>query len=269
MIIDFHYHNAKDENLVKQLISEMDQYLVDKTVLLAGAEDTFWEYKNCRFAGNEDTAKKVADYSDRLIGGIYIDPRWQDALDVFKKFADMGFKLVKMFPPAGFYPDDEKFFPLYETIEKYNIPVLFHTGQTNIKLISDDPNIRKACNSVYADPMHCDMISRLFPKMPIILAHMGYPYYLNAWSVAHANKNIYLDISGSGPWTDGIPLVYNGLGGANFIPIDWDRVIWGSDNCLPQGEHIARMSTYMRQMGARKSDQKNIFGETAKRVLKI
>jgi predicted TIM-barrel fold metal-dependent hydrolase len=87
--------------------------------------------------------------------------------------------------------------------------------------------------------------------------------------VAHANQNIYLDISGSGPWTDGIPLVYNALGGQSFIPIDFNRVVWGSDNCLPQAEHIARLSTYMRQIGAGSAQRKLIFGDNAARLLKL
>jgi len=99
-----------------------------------------------------------------------------------------------------------------------------------------------------------------------VLAHMGYPYFVDAWSVAHANQNIHLDISGSGPWTEGIPVVYTSLGGAAFIPIDFDRVLWGSDNCLPQKESIARAVMYLRQMGADKRARANVLGETARRL---
>jgi hypothetical protein len=81
--------------------------------------------------------------------------------------------------------------------------------------------------------------------------------------VAHANPNIFLDLSGSGPWTEGIPIVFNALGGHQFIPLDFNRVIWGSDNCLNQAEHMARSDVYMRQMGATSNDKKQIFGETA------
>jgi predicted TIM-barrel fold metal-dependent hydrolase len=88
-------------------------------------------------------------------------------------------------------------------------------------------------------------------------------------SVAHANENVYLDISGSGPWTDGIPLVFNALGGHHYIPIDYKRVVWGSDNCLPQAEHMARMANYLRLMGAGSEERKLVFGETARRILKI
>jgi predicted TIM-barrel fold metal-dependent hydrolase len=117
--------------------------------------------------------------------------------------------------------------------------------------------------------MNFDMIARLFPNMTIVLAHMGYPYYIEAWSVAHANANIYLDISGSGPWTEGIPIVFNSLGGRSFIPVDFKRVLWGSDNCLTQAEHMDRSDVYLRQMGSTSQERKLIFGETARKLLKI
>jgi len=245
----------------------MDDSYVDITLLMGGPEEAFWEYKNCSFARNEKVLKAVKAYPDRLIGNVYIDPREPDASDTFARYMDEGFKSVKMFPPVGFMPDDEKFFPLYEKIETQGVPVLFHAGQTNIQIISKQPGVRKATNSKYSYPLNFDMISRLFPKMPIVLAHMGYPHYIEARSVAHANQNVYLDISGSGPWTEGIPLMFNATGGHQFIPMDFNRVIWGSDNCLNQAEHISRSDVYLRQMGATSRDKVQIFGGTAMKLL--
>jgi predicted TIM-barrel fold metal-dependent hydrolase len=267
MKIDFHYHYADVETFVDDLIREMDTAGVDITNLMGGPEEAYWEYKNCRFAPNEKVLSAVNAHPDRLVGNVYLDPRLPEAIDTFKRYMDEGFKCVKMFPPVGFYPDDEKFFPLYEQIEASGVPLLFHAGLTNIKVISNEPGLRKATNSKYSHPLNFDMISRLFPKMPIVLAHMGYPYYIDAWSIAHANTNVYLDIAGSGPWTEGIPIVFNALGGHSFIPLDFNRVLWGSDNCLTQSEHIARSDVYLRQMGAKSQDRKAIFSETAKKLL--
>jgi predicted TIM-barrel fold metal-dependent hydrolase len=247
----------------------MDSSEVDITLLMGGPEDAFWEYKHCSFASNAKVLNAVKAHPDRLIGNVYLDPRFPDAIDTFDRYIAEGFKCVKMFPPVGFWPDDERFFPLYEKIEQSGVPLLFHAGQTNIKVISKEPGSRKATNSKYSYPLNYDMISRLFPKMPIVLAHMGYPHYIEAWSVAHANQNIYLDISGSGPWTEGIPIVFNSLGGHQFIPMDFNRVIWGSDNCLTQAEHISRSDVYLRQMGATSRDKVLIFGGTAEKLLKL
>jgi predicted TIM-barrel fold metal-dependent hydrolase len=267
MKIDFHYHYADTDRFVEDLLKEMDQSGVDITLLMGGPEDAFWEYKNCGFASNDKVLKAVKDHPDRLVGNVYLDPRLPDAIETLDKFMAEGFRAVKMFPPVGFMPDDERYFPLYEKIESYGVPLLFHAGQTNIKIISKEPGVRKATNSKYSYPLNFDMIARLFPKMPIVLAHMGYPHYIEARSVAHANQNVYLDISGSGPWTEGIPITFNALGGHAFIPMDFSRVLWGSDNCLTQSEHINRSDVYLRQMGTTSADRRKIFGETARMLL--
>ena len=269
MLIDFHYHLADTPNALDDLLHDMDASGVEKTLLMGLDGKAYWDYMKCGFASNEKVRDAVKAHPDRLLGNLYVDPRNPSALETFERYMDIGFRCVKMFPPVGFDPSDERYFPLYEAIERRGVPVLAHAGQTNIRLVSDDAKVRLATDSRFAHPMNFDRIARLFPRVPWVLAHSGYPYFVDAWSVAHANQNVYLDISGSGPWTDGIPLVYNAIGGQNYIPMDFARVVWGSDNCLPQAEHIARMSTYMRQCGAGSEARKLIFGENARKLLKL
>lgn len=269
MLIDFHYHLADSENAAEELIADMDRSSVDVTNLFGGPADAFWEYMNCRFAGNPAVLAAVRKYPGRLAGSVFLDPREPDAADTFRRYMDEGFRGVKMFPASGYYPDEERFFPLYEQIEAAGVPLLFHAGQTNIKVLSSDPSVRRATSSKYGHPMNFDGLARLFPKMTIVLAHMGYPNYIEAWSVAHANPNVYLDISGSGPWTEAISVFFNAVGGHSFIPMDFGRVLWGTDNCLTQSEHRARSDVYLRQMGAKAADRKLVFGETAATLLKL
>ncbi len=266
MIIDFHYHHADIDGFVEGLLQEMDAAGVDRTSLIGGSPDSYWEYKQCGFRSNDETLAAVRAHPDRLSGCVMVDPRSADATDTMQRFVDGGFRCVKMFPPDGFYPDDERFFPLYERIEKVGVPILFHTGQTNVGY---KPSAgRRASSSKYANPMNIDQIARLFPGIPFVMAHMGYPWLVEAWSVAHANRNVYLDIAGSGPWTEAAPVAYLALGGRSFIPIDFTRVIWGSDNCLPQAESIARAQVYLRQMGCSSEERKLVFGGTAAKLLK-
>jgi len=269
MLIDFHYHLADAVDAVDELLRDMDTSGVEKTVLMGGPTDGYWEYKKTGFAGNERVAEAVKAHPDRLIGNVYIDAREADMLDTLKRYLDRGFRAMKIFPPVGFTPDDERMFPVYEEVERRGVPVLSHAGQTNIKLISDDPKVRKATDSRLGHPMNFDQLARLFPDVIFVLAHMGYPFFVEAMSVAQANPNVYLDVSGSGPWTDGIPLVFNALGGHSYIPIDFNRVVWGCDNTLPQAQHMARLANYLRLMGAGSEERKLIFGENARRLLKL
>lgn len=269
MILDFHYHYADVPGFIDDLLRQMDEAEVDMTLLTTGPEDMYWEFKNCTVKKNEDTLKAVKDHPDRIIGSVYIDPRKSDAIETYERFVEAGFRAVKMFPPVGFYPDEERFFPLYEKIAQYGTPILFHIGQTNIKYIQKQGEPKRAMSSKYGHPMNIDMLTRLFPEIPFVIAHMGYPFYTESWSVAHANPNVYLDIAGSGPWTMGIPTVYNALGGASYIPIDFKRVIWGSDNCMEQKESIAYAKVYLKHMGCKSEERELVLGETARRLLKL
>lgn len=269
MLIDFHYHCADHPDAIDELLRDMDASGVERTLVIGGPAGCWWDFKRCGFAPNERVAEAVRAHPDRLLGNVYLDPREATARETLRRFLDLGFRAVKLFPPAGFDPGDERFFGLYEDIETAGVPVLAHAGQTNVRLLPKRPGERAATDSRFAHPMNFDRIARLFTGVTWVLAHMGYPHHVEAWSVAHANPNVFLDIAGSGPWTEGVPLVYNALGGQQFIPIDFARVVWGSDNCLPQAEHLARSAVYLRQIGAGSSQRKLVFGENAARLLKL
>jgi predicted TIM-barrel fold metal-dependent hydrolase len=269
VLMDFHYHCADNPAAVDDLIADMDSSGVERTLLMGGPTECWWDFRQCGFAPNERVAEAVRAHPDRLLGNVYLDPREASCRDSLHRFLDLGFRAVKLFPPAGFDPGEERFFPLYEDIEAAGVPVLAHTGQTNIRVLPKRPGERAATDSRFGHPMNFDRIARLFPGVSWVLAHMGYPHYVEAWSVAHANPNVFLDVAGSGPWTDGIPLVYNALGGQQFIPIDFRRVLWGSDNCMPQAEHIARTTVYLRQIGAGSEQRALVFGDNARKLLKL
>jgi predicted TIM-barrel fold metal-dependent hydrolase len=160
-------------------------------------------------------------YPDRLIGGIYIDPRESDAVEEFEQFANAGFRLVKMLPVCGYYPDEERFFPLYEKIQEYRLPILFHVGLTNTGYKGVQG---KVTSSKYSHPLYLDLLLRLFPNITYVFAHMGYPYFQDTWAMAAVNPNVILDISGSGgAWMRAAPYVYNALQMAKYCPLDFKK----------------------------------------------
>jgi predicted TIM-barrel fold metal-dependent hydrolase len=267
MIIDFHYHYANRTGYIEQLLEGMDSAGVDKTVLLAGSHDDYWDYLDCNFKDNRETLEALKKYPDRLIGGIYIDPREPNAVEEFERFANQGFKMVKMVPTIGYYPDEERFFPVYEKIQEYGFPLLFHVGLTN----AGSKGIPgKVTSSKFSHPLNYDLLLRMFPDLTFVLAHMGYPYFQDTWAMAAVNPNVILDISGSGgAWMRAAPYVYNALQMAKYCPLDFKKIVWGSDNILSQKENKAEAWGHMQAMGCAPEDQAFIFGETAKKILKI
>jgi predicted TIM-barrel fold metal-dependent hydrolase len=272
MIVDSHIHYFDTPGFTEKLVREMDEAGVDRCMLMPTLEDSIWEYVGLTFKNvtNPFVLEACRKFKDRLSGGIRVVPVEPGAVEDLRRYAETGyFKFVKLFPPQGFRADDERLLGFYEVCSEYGLPVLLHMGQTNGEYTEEQRKKRMHLNSVFANPMHVDYAARMFPELSFILAHCGYPYYLEAWSVAWANRNVYLDISGSGPWTEGIPIVFNALGGSSFIPIDFDRVLWGSDNCLPLKESMARAVFALRQMGATKTERTNILGETACRLFRL
>jgi len=84
------------------------------------------------------------------------------------------------------YASDKEYAAVYNLAEKYDVPVVFHTGDTyDVK-----------AKLKYADPMTVDEVAVDHPKVKFVLAHAGNPWINTAAEVAYKNPNVYLDVSG-------------------------------------------------------------------------
>src|SRR5690606_37297494 len=73
----------------------------------------------------------------------------------------------------------------YKLAEKYDVPVVFHTGDTY-----DQDGLLK-----YSDPLTIDEVAVKHRKVNFVIAHMGNPWIQSAAEVAYKNPNVYIDIS--------------------------------------------------------------------------
>ncbi|HEX9145114.1 MAG TPA: amidohydrolase family protein [Candidatus Binatia bacterium] len=105
--------------------------------------------------------------------------------------------LVKGFkfhpPDQGFYPNDKKYYPLWEILAATEKPVMFHTGFTVLGASSDGGG---GIALDYGRPIHLDTLARDFPRMKIIAAHPGWPWQEELLGVVTHKKNIVVDTSG-------------------------------------------------------------------------
>ncbi|MFA5888130.1 MAG: amidohydrolase family protein [Candidatus Nanoarchaeia archaeon] len=108
------------------------------------------------------------------------------AEDALKKEQIAGFKVLSGY--VHFYPFDKIYHKFYNLAIKYDVPVMFHTGDVY------DP-IGHAL-SKYCHPSHLDEVAVKFPKMKMIMAHLGNPLIRDAVLVLNKNQNVYADISG-------------------------------------------------------------------------
>ena len=272
MIVDAHIHYFDSKDFTENLIKEMDEANIDYSVLLPTIGDSTWEYVGLTFkdVSNKDVLAAIKKYPDRLVGGVRVMPTAPDAYEEFKYYAETGyFRLAKFSPPEGFTVDDERIFPIYELCEKLDFPVLIHMGQTGGTFVGEKKEQMYQLNSSLGNPISLDYVAKAFKNVKFIIAHNGYPYKIEAWAVANNNDNVYLDIAGSGPWVDGTVVLHSALGSDSFIPIDKNKIIWGSDNCLPQKESMERANAYLRLLGLNKAQRALAFGETARTLYKL
>jgi len=148
---------------------------------------------------NEEIAEVAAENNDVLIPFASIDPAKgkmgeREARRLIEDFGVRGFK----FHPSsqGFYPNDRKAYGLYEVIQEFRLPALFHSGQTGVGArMRGGMGIRLK----YSNPMYLDDVAVDFPDMPIVIAHPSFPWQDEALAVATHKPNVYIDLSGWSP----------------------------------------------------------------------
>ncbi len=83
------------------------------------------------------------------------------------------------------YANDKRYDPAYRLAEKYHVPVVFHTGDTD-----DSDALLK-----YADPMAIDEVAVKYRKVTFVIAHLGNPWVQTAAEIVYKNDNVYADVS--------------------------------------------------------------------------
>ncbi len=199
MVIDFHTHAFSDKivekamsNLVKTsgvtpytdgsikgLIEHMDKCGVDKSVLLPIATKPS-QQKIINSWANEVM-------SDRIYSFGSVHPDADDICEELENIKNLGLYGVKLHPDyQNFYADDEKAYPIYEKCTQLGLPVVFHAGY--------DP---LSPDKVHGKPKALAQVHKDFPKLTMILAHLGGMY---RWEqvekyIAGTDGEIYLDVS--------------------------------------------------------------------------
>jgi predicted TIM-barrel fold metal-dependent hydrolase len=130
-------------------------------------------------------AEAVARHPGRLVlfGGI--DPRRPDGPAFIERAATRyGIRGVKIWPPAGAYPNDTSAYRVYERCAQLGLPVVVHTG----------PEIGPLCSHT-TQPILVDQPASDFPELTFVLAHAGMAWWQEAAEIAWHHPNVYLDIA--------------------------------------------------------------------------
>jgi len=147
---------------------------------------------------NDELLEAACRNSDVLIPFVMVDP-WRGRAGVreAERLIAAGARGFKFHPPVqAFWPNDRKFYELYEVLDAHRVPALFHTGQTAVgQGAPGGGGIRQK----YGNPMPLDDVAVDFPNMPIIMAHPSFPWQDEALSIAVHKPQVYIDLSGWSP----------------------------------------------------------------------
>ena len=96
------------------------------------------------------------------------------------------YRCIKIFLGYGHrYAYDLQYEPVYALAQKYDVPVVFHTGDT----------YSKTAKLKFADPLTIDEVAVDHPKISFVIAHCGNPWIESAAEVAYKNPNVYIECS--------------------------------------------------------------------------
>ena len=237
---------------VAELISDLNTASIDLGVLLADGRPD----KKISFGPFISKALEVlGEHAMRFVffGGVGLFPSVQEGkkgvaplLSQMGRFKIQGLKIVPSLEER--YPNDPFWYPLYEGLSYSRHIILFHTGQTFF------PQTKLK----YNHPLAVDEVAVDFPDLIIIMAHFGFPWFLDAFSIARRHPNVFVDISGLSlsaldlmPWN----LI------ESSIP---EKVIFGSDYPFYRPSEVA---TFLDRLPIKSQTKENILGGNGCQIL--
>ncbi len=225
MIVDCHTHiwdtpskwgRALVPAVVQTVQADATRHLqasdpVDRSIVLA--------FKS-RYLDAEIPNRYVAEYvrqnPGKLVGFAGIDPTERDWLEELRIAQDeLHLKGVTISPGMqNFHPTDLRAMRLYEECVRREMPILVEHNHRN-------PGARLE----FSRPLLLDEVAREFPRLRLVVAHLGYPWIDETVVLLGKHANVFSDIAGlqRQPW-----LTYNALLAA-FEGGVMDKLLFGSD----------------------------------------
>jgi predicted TIM-barrel fold metal-dependent hydrolase len=260
-IIDSHQHYQSTPDYVARLVKVYAERNAMACVLTP-------------MPGLEVIRKAAAQHPDVIIpyGRISVDD--PNVLAEIKKFADAGFKGIKMHTPKYNW-DDFGYFPIYDKLQSLGLVALFHTGIVSGSN-TDEP---ESSSMARMRPSFLHTIARSFPKLVIQGAHLGNPWYDEAAEVARWEKNIYFDLTGSTLikkaknlavfkeylWWEG-PTAHS----SSDAVYAFEKLVFGTDE-PPENLNacLANYEAMLDACGVPEASRRKIYGETMAKLLGI
>jgi predicted TIM-barrel fold metal-dependent hydrolase len=136
---------------------------------------------------NELIAEYVASEPGRFVGFAGLEPTAPDAVDELRHaYHELGLRGIKLGPIyQNFDPADPGLADFYAEAERLDMPILFHQGTT----------FPRRAPLKWANPIQLEDVALSFPKLRIIVAHLGHPWEAETVVLIRKQPNVWADIS--------------------------------------------------------------------------
>jgi hypothetical protein len=210
---------------------------------------------------NDEVADIVKKYPGRFTGFASVDPwKGRRAIDEMERaITELGMSGAKFHPGIqAFYPNDARFYPLYEKIAELGVPALFHTGTNGLGAgMPGGMGIKMD----YTRPIYLDAVAADFPELTIIGAHPAWPWHEEMLAIIGHKSNVFMDLSG---W---LPRYIPGAIMDEARKRLQDRILFGSD--YPFIQPTRWLADFDTLEGFSDEVKRKILYENAARILKL
>lgn len=191
MIIDVHTHlNNYHEERVRSVTDCLDKLQESMTENNIDYSLVLTSYKvNEHRPSISQVVNATRDLNNIfVVAGIsYLNYKERDLREISDFLKEGLIKGLKLYPGyEPFYPHDNRLQVVYDLAVEYDVPVMFHSGDT----YSPKGKVR------YAHPLHIDDVAVDNPDMKIVICHVGNPWIRDCMEVVYKNANVYADFSG-------------------------------------------------------------------------
>lgn len=235
----------------KVILEQMDAASIEQSVLYAVEAPLV-------YASNEYVAGICRQHPDRFIGFASADPHEKTVLDTLKRaLDDYQLKGIKFHPPLqDFFPNDESIFHVYQAVQEWKIPIVFHVGTTPFGSI---------CRLSQANPLLLDDVAVAFPDLRIMLTHLGTLWHNESFMVVEKNPNVFID-------TAAYLYEIEELLNENLVArIGEDKIIFGTDFPMPSPpDPVHNMGSFVekvKQLQLSQAIKEKIFSGNFQRML--
>jgi predicted TIM-barrel fold metal-dependent hydrolase len=143
---------------------------------------------------NERIAAIVRDHPDVFTGFASVDPLRPDVVDRMRRARDLGLAGFKIHPSMqGFDPAEAGADAFFAEADRLGLPILSHAGTSGVGAgMPGGQGIRLEP----AHPLRLDGRAADHPRLRFLLAHVGWPWHLDALAMALHKRNVFIDIFG-------------------------------------------------------------------------